>query len=326
MKNTFNFNYFGLKVRIQSNNQLFTQLIKNKFKAFNKYSTYQFEKRKIIIEFSSTNFLENKKREKIVNSSTFINNNSLHIYHNYLLTSTMIETKFKGKDIQQISLLFKSSVFFNILDVLLRGLLKKQLFQTIIKLYIEQSLLWNLTVKHKLYCLHASSIEKDNKVTIFTGLNGVGKSTLALYLAQTKKYNLFSDNYLLINNKKAFFFPDSIRLSKKSLKLLSITPKTLFGFDKYFIESKFVHFSKCIVADIKNVYISYRGNKWNKKRMKKSDAQNTIHSLQTSNAEEVQFSPVSQFFPENTNVKLSLLKITYFELIMGRLKDLPYEF
>ena len=326
MKNTFKFNYFGLEIKTFSNNLLFIYLIKNKFAAFIKFPTFQFEKRKIIVEFYNVKSFKSVQKDKIINSSTFRNTNSLYITHNYLLTSTRIQTEFKKNDIQKISCLFISSIVFELANILTQGILKKQLFQNIIKLYIEQSLLWNLTTKHKLYCLHASSIENDKKVTIFTGLNGVGKSTLALYLTKSKEYDLFSDNYLLINKEKAFFFPDSIRLSKKSLKILNINSKTIFGFDKYFIEPKVINFSKSIVANIKDVYITYRGKKWNKKRVSKLQAQNTIHLLQTSNSEEVQFSPVSQFFPENTNIKLSILKTRYFELIMGRLKDLPYEF
>jgi hypothetical protein len=325
MHQVYNWNYFGLKIKFKSNNVLFLDLIKNKFSSFNTTKTFQFEKRSINISFIESSSFNEHKLATILSSNAAKTKNVLYLDHKYLTTSSQIIIKFKKNDILNINIYFNNSFIFKIANFILGGLLKRQLFQNIIKLYVEQSLLWNLSIKHKLDCIHASSIEKDNEVTIFAGLNGVGKSTLALFLAVKKEYKLFSDNYLLIDRNYAYLFPDNIRLTKKSINSLNLKSSESFGFNKYLLTKNQVEFSKEIRSKIKEIHIVYRGKKWSKKKLKKSEATKMIQSLQISNQESVLFSPVSQYIPRKSIRSISSLKYKYYELTIGVLKEMPYE-
>lgn len=329
MNTNFNWNYFGLTLSLNSTDSSFTNLIERKFNIFNQVATHAFEKRKIQISFSNKivkNFDDDVSDKKIISKSSYISKNSLFIIHEYLTTNTIIKTTFNIKDIQLIEILFNTSFIFELANFITKGMLKRQLFQNLIKLYIEQSLLWYLTSEHGLHCLHAASIEKNNKVTVFTGLNGVGKSTLALFLSKQTETKVFSDNYLLVDSQNAYLFPDSVRLTKNSMNLLNLNPDGDYGFNKYSILNNFVNFSNKTKEKIDAVYITFRGNKWSKKKLSSADGQNIIQNLQISNAEEVKFAPISQYFPQKSYRSLSSLKCSYFELIVGLLEEMPYEF
>ncbi len=323
MRNIFSWNYFGLKISVLSDTVLFSELIKNKFNIFNKKKTYQFEKRNILLSFSSKKYKEVEAHQKKISSNASISKNSLVIKHNYLTTITTVKTIFVGKNIKEIQIYFSSSFLFELVNVFTNNQMKHQLFQNIIKQYVEQSFLWNLCTKNNLNCLHASSIEENEKVTIFAGLNGVGKSTLALWLVN-KKRKLFSDNYLLVKGKYAYLFPDTIRLTKSSLELLKIEKLALFGFNKYLVKNNNTFFSKKTKADIKSIYIVDQSEKWKKETLAEKKALNKIKNLQISNNEEVLYAPVSQFFNEK-NVTFNI-KAKFYELTIANLENMPYEF
>lgn len=61
--------------------------------------------------------------------------------------------------------------------------------------------------------LHSSAVVKDGEALVFCGLNGVGKSTLAVYLARERGYELMTDNFLLVGDGTVFGFPEVVRLS-----------------------------------------------------------------------------------------------------------------
>jgi hypothetical protein len=326
MNSLFKFNYFGLHSFFKSNDSLFIDLAKNKFKSYTKGVTHEFESRKIILDFKVVKMLPKHSILKTISNNTFISKDRLFIKHNYLTTDSLIATKFKDNDILSIKIFFKSTLIFNLANLLTRNLLKRQLFQNIIKLYIEQSLLWNLVTKFKLNCLHASAIEKNNKVIVFAGLNGIGKSTLALYLTQKQGFSLFCDNYLLVEKNKAYFSPDVVRLTKKSLNWLNIKPSSLFGFNKFNLESSDIKISKQKISKIKSVYLTTRGDRWSKRKTLQKSIINKIKSFQISNQEEVLFAPVSQYTSENSINNAPMPNCNYFQLNLGKLTDLNYEF
>lgn len=323
MKRVFNWNYFGYEIKSYSDNSLFQELLMNKFALFNEIKTHTFNKRTIKITFNSGSFVDNVENQKQISNSVRISKNSICIYHTYLTTKTIVETIFSKKDIIKISFHFSTSIIFEVINILTKNRLKKQLFQYIIKLYIEQSLLWNICTKNSLNCLHAASLEENGRVTVFAGLNGVGKSTLSLLL-KSKNKKLFSDNYLLVKNDMAYLSPDLIRLDKKSLHILNLKSFSFFGFDKYLVKNTQTFFSKKTKAKIKNIYILSRGNQWKKESLSNKQAINLIKNLQIINAEEVLYAPISQMFGQNRITHT--IKARFYELTMATSKDIPYEF
>lgn len=321
MKNLFKWNYFGLNLTLKSDNIFFSKLIEDKFSIYNKFETKKFNKRKITISFSSNSFKKPLNYKKIISSTAKVTNKSLYLDHRYLTTKTTIETVFLKNNITDINIYFSTTVVFEVFNILTKNLLKRQLMQNIIKLYVEQSLLWNLCVENKLNCLHAASVEENGEVNIFVGLNGVGKSTLALSLVNTNK-KIFSDNYLLTKGNTAYLSPDTVRLTKKSLDILNLSSSGSFGFEKYFIKNNDELFSNKFMAKINNIYILYRGDRWNKKKLGVRKATNIIRNLQISNDEEILYAPVSQMFA-SLEVEHSL-EGNFYELTTSTEK-IPYE-
>ena len=83
------------------------------------------------------------------------------------------------------------------------------------------------------HIIHASALGKDNSALLFTGLNGVGKSTLAAYLATVYDFQFLSDNFALFDDQRIFPFPERLRLSQQSFEILGrdnpINSPTIYG-------------------------------------------------------------------------------------------------
>lgn len=85
---------------------------------------------------------------------------------------------------------------------------------------------------------HASALARnDARALVFCGLNKVGKSTLAAFLAQQAGYRFMTDNFLLADEGSVYGFPEALRLDPDSLARLGLAPApetTVYG--KHHIE------------------------------------------------------------------------------------------
>lgn len=110
-------------------------------------------------------------------------------------------------------------------------------FQRSMRWAIHFPVFVRLQYQQNLSLIHASAAAKDGKAIVFCGLNKVGKSTLAVYLATECGYDLVTDNFLLVGENSVYGFPEVIRLSPKAAKkfdLDSIWDELVYG--KYHIE------------------------------------------------------------------------------------------
>jgi hypothetical protein len=73
------------------------------------------------------------------------------------------------------------------------------------------------TLNHQCVALHASVVASGDRAVVLTGLNGCGKSGLALHLVARHGYGYLSDNYGLIDIKcrRALTFPEPLRLGDR---------------------------------------------------------------------------------------------------------------
>lgn len=64
--------------------------------------------------------------------------------------------------------------------------------------------------------LHASAVEHGGRAVVFTGLNGCGKSGLALHLVTSRGFRFMADNFALIRpgDLRVFAFPEPIRVGE----------------------------------------------------------------------------------------------------------------
>ena len=95
-------------------------------------------------------------------------------------------------------------------------------FQRSMRWAIHFPLFWLLKRKKNMNLAHASAVCRDDKALIFCGLNGVGKSTIALKLAKTHRFKFVTDNFLLTDSQMIYGFPERVRLSAESWKRLSL--------------------------------------------------------------------------------------------------------
>ena len=88
-------------------------------------------------------------------------------------------------------------------------------------LFMHQQLVQNRST------LHAAAAQKDGEAILFCGLNGVGKSTLALMLVRLFGYTLLSDNFVLTDGQNVYGFPEQARLTERSRAQLGIGVPTM---------------------------------------------------------------------------------------------------
>lgn len=234
MNNVLKINFYGKKCVFSSANHVWNNAIYDKFSNFASFETERLSTGRCEIYF--TNDLAPTFKGERIASSVKRNASQLRIEHQYLGSTTFIDISYTDSHSpHKISIHFLPSFVFSILNLVSRNLLLKQLYQTIIKLYIEQTFYWMIAKDANLECLHASAVEKDGAVEIFAGMNGVGKTRLALSKVFKEDYSLFSDNYILVGKDVAYFSPDSVRIDLKTSTELEVPIQKDFGFGKYFV-------------------------------------------------------------------------------------------
>jgi len=94
-----------------------------------------------------------------------------------------------------------------------------------------------LGARARLRLVHASALALPDRTggdraLVFCGLNGVGKSTLAAFLARQPGYRFMTDNFLLTDGSAVYGFPEVLRLDPAALAKLGLTPEdgnTVYG-------------------------------------------------------------------------------------------------
>jgi hypothetical protein len=71
------------------------------------------------------------------------------------------------------------------------------------------------------FLLHGSAVEYGGKGIVFAGLANIGKSVAALSLTLDKDAKFLSDNFLIFDENYVYPFPEYIRLSDNTLKLIT---------------------------------------------------------------------------------------------------------
>lgn len=92
---------------------------------------------------------------------------------------------------------------------------QNQLHMTMLRQGVLLPVLALLLSKQRLLALHASVVALNGRAIVFTGLNGCGKSGLALNLITQQEFLYLSDNYALIDPSigLAYAFPEPIRIT-----------------------------------------------------------------------------------------------------------------
>jgi len=109
---------------------------------------------------------------------------------------------------------------------ILRGIspaqINREKFLFITRIGIHFPIFFVLRTNENIEVMHAAAVEKDGNAVVLVGYDGVGKSTLAMYLCLKNNFQYVADNFLLYDEKCIYPFVESARLSEDSVKQLSL--------------------------------------------------------------------------------------------------------
>jgi ABC-type cobalamin/Fe3+-siderophores transport system ATPase subunit len=118
---------------------------------------------------------------------------------------------------------------------ILRGIspvqINREKFLFITRIGIHFPIFLFLRTNENIEIMHAAAVEKDGEAVVLVGYDGVGKSTLAMYLCLKNNFQYVADNFLLYDEKCIYPFVESARLSEDSVKQLGLpsTGKRIHG-------------------------------------------------------------------------------------------------
>ena len=110
-------------------------------------------------------------------------------------------------------------------------------YQIILRLSLYAPLFYLFEQYKGYFVMHAAGVSGNKRNIILSGLNGIGKTTLALAFA-ARGYRFLGDNYLLYDANTVYAFPESIRVSSKIAQDFGLTSSPnvkLYG--KYIIRA-----------------------------------------------------------------------------------------
>ena len=218
MNKISNLHYYihNIKASVKCPNENLRDFIEKSFFFFKKKQKYKFQIN-ININLSSTKSFEilSNKINKIGNN-VLLDSNKL-IFQNHGL---VYEFKIKEKTISiNVNKQKKNNIFSKSKNILKKILFKIDNYSIIRQSFILP-VIWALSRKFNIHALHGGATSINKKSYIFSGLAGVGKSNLTLFMTLQKKFKFLSDNFLLFDNKFIYPFPEWIRVMDESKKIM----------------------------------------------------------------------------------------------------------
>jgi hypothetical protein len=151
-------------------------------------------------------------------------------------------------------------------------------FQRSMRWAIHFPLFTQLQYRRGWLLVHASAVVKDGSAVAFCGLNRVGKSTLAVYLAEEYGYELMTDNFLFVGDNTLYGFPEVLRLSPdaaKHMQLGSLWDNLVYG--KYHIDPD--QFGIELKATPERFFFVNRGSNLQTRKINPTSTLSTIENL-----------------------------------------------
>ena len=220
----------GINVELISSCPDFTRFVSNNYSHFLCENAFR---KDIRVEFSYYSYprrgpVFNYRAWNKLGTGIWLNNNEL-----FIVETPGLNIHLKYNDDKLVIQTNFSEKWYHLLKKIRYGQsVKLQLYQYIMRQIIHFPVFWMLEKRQGIHLLHGAAVEKNGRALIFTGLNGVGKTTLAAYLCLNHNFKLFSDNFVLFDREKIYAFPENIRLSSQSVRLLRIhlqSQKQIYG-------------------------------------------------------------------------------------------------
>jgi hypothetical protein len=214
--NILHYYIHNIKVSVRCPHEKVRKFIDKSFSFFKKTQKNRFEINVNIELSEKKNFVQLSKKINKIGNNILSNNNKILFQDHGLF----YEVKKKKKGIfVTVNRQNKKDVFSKT-----KSILRKILFNidnySIIRQSIILPIIWVLSRKFNIHALHGGGTAINKKGYIFSGLAGVGKSNLTLFMTLKKGFNFLSDNYLLFDDKFIYPFPEWIRIIDDSKKIM----------------------------------------------------------------------------------------------------------
>jgi hypothetical protein len=208
-------NILGVKVKLESNSIRFNDFVKSSSNSYSGIGNFDIA---LKIHFNNSLFKSNKDIIKNIKITEYLGS-EVYVEDLDLLWETRRLKVLINREVSK----FEISANANFrLDQKIRSIFKSNPeFENNMYLYVHRFVILYpimsiLSNKNKYSIVHASAVfdKKENKSLLFVGLNGVGKSSLAFGLSNIERYELLSDNFVVICNDKMRIVPELIRLPR----------------------------------------------------------------------------------------------------------------
>jgi len=112
------------------------------------------------------------------------------------------------------SVVFRRKIYKDMFRYMMLGKAEEELFFTITYPVLYYFVFWYLEYFKNTYTMHASAVQFSGMGVVFCGLEGIGKTSLALALLKEKGAYFLSDNLIFHDDKKVFPCYELTRLHK----------------------------------------------------------------------------------------------------------------
>lgn len=182
---------------------------------------------------------------------------------------------------------------------------------------VIQNTFFAILEKKGLNIIHASTVKNKNASTLFFGLGGLGKTTLALSLVLSEKLKLQGDNFVLIDNKYIYSYLEPTRITKYTKNKINLSGSIIeekiktFGKENFYLHDKFLFNGK---SKIKNIIFPILSNNLSLKRITKNKAIEIIENSMKILKETPEFTETNFIFPKkkiNLDKNINFYKLSY---------------
>jgi hypothetical protein len=206
----------NIKASIDCPNDNVRQFIEKSFFFFKKKQKYKFQINISIDLSSKKNFANLSKKINKIGNNILLDKKKL-IFQNHGLIYEFINQK------KKISVNVKKQTNSGIF-LKSKNIVKKILFETDVYSIFRQSIIlpiiWILSRKFNIHSLHGGATSLNRRGYIFSGLAGVAKSNLTLFMTIQNRFKFLSDNFLLFDKNFIYPFPEWIRVIDDSKKIM----------------------------------------------------------------------------------------------------------
>jgi len=193
---------------------------------------------------------------------------------------------------------------FKLAKRILRGIspaqIERERFLFITRIGIHFPIFLFLRTNENIHIMHAAAVEKGGEAVVLVGYDGVGKSTLAVYLCLKNNFQYVADNFLLYDDKKIYPFVESARLSEGSIKQLGLPYRGKRIHGRVEILPQF--YTSILPLKVKAIFFNYISGKDSPLKIEKIDKKKLKNWILT----------MEDYLPEFIDYKqfLSVVKLT----------------